>query len=238
MQAIILAGGFGTRLKSLLGHELPKPMAPVAGKPFLSWLLEYMAGQGVHEAVLCVHHQARAIISYYGTQYAGIRLHYSREDAPLGTGGAIHKAMRMLNAKRPVLVLNGDSLVELNYRAMLAQHQHSGRTITLATSRVTDCSRYSRLTIENGMVTRYDLLGGTAPGDVSVGLYAVSPELFYGFELPQHFSFEQNFLQPFIEHIAPAAYRGVQYFIDIGVPKDYLRAQAEIPARMDVRAVA
>jgi D-glycero-alpha-D-manno-heptose 1-phosphate guanylyltransferase len=233
MQAIILAGGFGTRLRSVVG-EVPKPVASVRGRPFLSWLLEYMAWQGVTEAVLCVHHRADAIRSYFASQYAGIRLRYSVEDNPLGTGGAICQAMRMLDPKNPVFVLNGDSLVQLNYRVMLAHHYRQRAPITLAADIVPDCSRYSQLVLSGHKVVRYDTLGMAAPGHISVGFYVVSPDVFNGVELPEAFSFERDFLHPHTPRLAPAVYTGVHYFIDIGVPADYIRAQEEIPERMDI----
>lgn len=237
MQAIILAGGFGTRLKSVTG-DAPKPLAPVAGRPFLCWLLEYMAGQGVTDAVLCVHHQSQAIISYFGSGYAGIRLDYSYEEKPLGTGGAIQRALCKLAPRKPVLALNGDSLVKVDYRLMLARHHHHKRSLTIAGTRVSDCSRYSRLSVLNGLITRYDTLGDASPGDVSVGVYMLSPEVFDAFDLPEAFSFERDFLAVRAPSLRPAVYQGVNYFIDIGVPADYARAQTEIPALITERLVA
>ncbi|MFO0388840.1 MAG: nucleotidyltransferase family protein [Alphaproteobacteria bacterium] len=237
MQAIILAGGFGTRLKSVTG-DVPKPMAMVAGRPFLCWLLEYMAGQGVIKAVLSLHHKADEIHTYFGHRFAGIDLLYSIESKPLGTGGAIRLAMEKLNPKDPVFVLNGDSLVQLNYQSMMQHHIKLRRLATLATFEVVDCSRYSQLHTRSGIVCQYDTLGQAEAGLISAGFYVLSPDVFAGHALKESFSFEREFLHPQTPVILPAYYDGVGYFIDIGVPHDYARAQTEIPEMQKVRRLA
>jgi D-glycero-alpha-D-manno-heptose 1-phosphate guanylyltransferase len=243
MQAIILAGGFGTRLAQTIG-AVPKSLAPVGGRPFICWLLTYMQEQGVTEAVLCVHHQAGMIAGLLGQRFGAIKLRYSYEDAPLGTGGAIQRAMNILNPAKPVFVLNGDSLVRLDYRQMMATHLGAGRKITLASARALDCRRYSQLTVQHGLVTNYETYGEASEGDISVGFYVLSPDVFDdliptappaaisgGFADAGAFSFERDFLAPLVPTIKPAVYNGVDYFIDIGVPEDYARAQREIPAQ-------
>lgn len=237
MQAIILAGGFGTRLQSAVGH-IPKPMAPVGGRPFLCWLLEYMAGQGVTRAVLCVHHRARDIMGHLGARHAGITLHYSLEERPLGTGGAIRRALHAFNPGEPVFVLNGDSLVEADYRRMLALHRQKGRRLTMAIRVVPDARRYSALKAEKGRIKQFTLLGAADPAAISVGFYVASPDLFKGYALPEVFSFERDFLEPHVPEIEPAAYAPVHYFLDIGVPEDYARALKEIPERLDIALAA
>jgi D-glycero-alpha-D-manno-heptose 1-phosphate guanylyltransferase len=237
MQAIILAGGFGTRLKSVVS-DVPKPMAPLAGRPFLHWLLRYMQGQGITEAVLCLHHMPEAIRNYFGAYFEGMKLHYSIEDQPLGTGGAMRRAMEILSPARPVFALNGDSLAQVNYDAMMVQHQLMGRVATLASRHVDDCSRYSELHVENDLITRYDVLGGAHPGNISAGFYVLSPEIFADRKLPYVFSFERDFLSPNASTIKPAIFSTVDYFIDIGVPGDYARGQMEIPERIGAPLVA
>lgn len=234
MQAIILAGGFGTRLKSQVGN-LPKPMAPVSGRPFLSWLLEYMAGQGVTDAVLCLHHMPEMISDRLSTRHAGIRLSYLIEKTPLGTGGAIRNALAQLRCNEPVLVLNGDSLVTVNYMDMLQTHYRSGRSMTIATKTMPDCSRYSLLEVKKELVHSYKARGTHAPGVISNGFYILEPDVFDGYALPQAFSFEADFLAPNIPAIKPASYDQVDYFIDIGIPADYRRAQHEIPVLLETR---
>lgn len=237
MQAIILAGGFGTRLQSLV-HRLPKPMAPVASRPFLSWLLEFLYEEGISEAALCLHHLPQEIRAYFGPRFGAMRLHYYIEHEPLGTGGALREAMRRLDPGAPVLALNGDSLVDVDCRAMMRRHRAQGRRLTLATRRVPDCSRYSQLAFEGDTVTRFDLLGRAAPGDISAGFYVLSPDVFEGFDLPPAFSLERDFLAKHTPQLMPGYYKDVDYFIDIGVPEDYRRAQTEVPQLLGLRLAA
>lgn len=231
MQAIILAGGFGTRLKSVTGGEVPKPMAPIAGRPFLAWLLDYMRGQGVSEAMLCLHHQREAIQDYFGDDFNGMRIGYSVEEAPLGTGGGIRRAMRQLNPEVPLFVLNGDSLVQLDYRAMYVRHIASGKRLSMAAAPMSDCGRYGQLAIEEGEITGF-LPAGTGAGHISTGFYVASPDLFDAYTLPDAFSFEHDFLTPYVPELKPEAFTEVEYFIDIGVPEDYALAQHTIPERV------
>ena len=229
MQAIILAGGFGTRLP--LG-DTPISMASVGRRPFLHWLLEWLAAQGVREALLSLHHRHEVIRNYFGGSFDGMRLSYHIEEQALGTGGAIAAALKQLKPCEPVLALNGDSLVALDCRAMLAAHTQAGRCITLAAHHVPECGRYSKLTVHNGEVLRFELLGGAGSGLISTGFYALSPNLFDGYALPEVFSFERDFLSPHVPSLLPNAYEAVEYFIDIGTPEDYARAQVEMPERM------
>ncbi len=237
MQAIVLAGGFGTRLKSVTG-DVPKPMASVAGRPFLCWLLEYMAGQGVTRAVLSLHHMAGSIYSYFGHSFAGIDLIYSIEPKPLGTGGAIQLALSKLDMAEPVFALNGDSLVQLDYRHMIKLHRQQKRCATLATFTAPDCSRYSQLHARAGHIYQYDTLGKPEEGLISAGFYVLSPDIFTGFRFPEAFSLERDFLNPYTPALLPAYYNAVEYFIDIGVPHDFARAQTEIPRMLAARCAA
>ena len=118
MQAIILAGGLGTRLRSVV-PDLPKPMAPVAGRPFLAWVLDRLVDAGFESAVLAVGYRHEIIRAHFGEDYRGMALRYSVETTPLGTGGAMRLAADHVTAL-PVFVLNGDTYLELDYRAMLA----------------------------------------------------------------------------------------------------------------------
>lgn len=233
MQAIILAGGQGTRLRSVVS-DVPKPLAPVAGKPFLCWLLPYLKQQGVNEAVIAVHHQAKKIEAVLGKHYAGIELRYSHEETPLGTGGAVKKALSMTRRDAPVWVMNGDSLMMLDYAAMLATHKKSGRKATLAVRDMPTTDRYSKLMLKDGLIVDYQLRGDAQAGIISAGLYILEPDIFERRDLPEIFSIEKDFYAPFVPELKPAAYNKVDYFIDIGVPADYARAEKEIPARLAV----
>ena len=235
MQAIILAGGLGTRLQSIVSH-VPKPMAMVGDEPFLAALLRYMHMQGVSKVVFALHHQAQVIRAHFGHRFAGLDIDYSIETMPLGTGGAIQKALSMLATNSPVFVANGDSLVMLNYREMLEKHIALGAPLSIASVQMPVTNRYSKLTIHNERITHYDVLGDEQAGAISTGFYVMQPDVFSPFSMPEAFSFERDFLGVHTPALRPAAFEHVEYFIDIGIPADYQRAQAEVPKMLKVAA--
>lgn len=222
MQAIILAGGLGTRLRSVV-PDLPKSMAPVAGRPFLAWILDRLIDAGFERAVLAVGYRHEAISDYFGERYRGLALHYSIENTPLGTGGAMRLAAAHVTAL-PVFVLNGDTYLELDYRAMLAAHQQAGALMSMAVCRVPDLSRYGALEIANGVVTGF-YEKGRGQGYINAGVYLLSAGIIERIPAGVPFSFEQELLVPSVHEIRPAAMVTEGLFIDIGVPEDYDRAQ-------------
>lgn len=237
MHAIILAGGFGTRLRHVVA-DVPKPMAPVAGKPFLVWQMEYLAAQGVTSATLSVHHQWEKIRDYFAANPAPFPIAFAVEKTSLGTGGAMVFALEHDNssphlnpppAGEGIIILNGDTFVRLDLRAMMAQHRAGGASLTMALRQVADSSRYGRVKVQNGIITAFQqgLPGET--GLINAGVYIVSPRLFAGRALPPAFSFERDFVPPYLDELRPQAFIASDYFIDIGIPDDYARACRELP---------
>ncbi|OGT43680.1 MAG: hypothetical protein A3F42_00210 [Gammaproteobacteria bacterium RIFCSPHIGHO2_12_FULL_37_34] len=227
MQAIILAGGLGQRLRATLPH-LPKPMAPIQHKPFLAHLLDYLKQQGVRHVVLAVHYLRECIYNYFQHQYHNITIAYANEEEPLGTGGAIVYAMTLLNGDEPVFVLNGDTFVKFNYHALYQQHVHHQAAITMGLRQVDHCERYGKVIVKNHIVTAFKEKGEIGPGLINAGVYLMNPDLFAQVTLPKQFSFEHDFLHPYVHNIKPQAFITEDYFIDIGIPEDYARAQAEM----------
>lgn len=228
MHAIILAGGLGTRLRGIIS-DVPKPLAPIAGRPFLAWLLEHLARQGVTSATLCVHYQWEKIRDYFASHPAPFSIDFSVEKTPLGTGGAMALGMSHVWDDQPVFVLNGDTFVSLDFRKMVEQHVGSGAPLSLALRLVEDTSRYGRVRVENYTVTAF--MAGL-PGEVGLinaGVYVMSPRLFAGRALPEAFSFERDFVPKYMDELKPRAFIASDYFIDIGVPDDYVRACRELP---------
>jgi D-glycero-alpha-D-manno-heptose 1-phosphate guanylyltransferase len=225
MQAIILAGGFGTRLRSVLAG-VPKPMAPIHNKPFLAYVIDYLIAQGVTQVVLSVHYLAEQIENYFQSAYGDISIRYALEDEPLGTGGAIINSLGLIDAARPVFVLNGDTFLKLNYQKMYALHT-LGAQLTMSLRRVADCSRYGIVTTMNNIVTAFQEQGSARAGLINAGVYLLNPEIFQTYSLPRQFSFEKDFLFPNINLLQPRAFVVDDYFIDIGVPADYARAHAD-----------
>lgn len=227
MQAIVLAGGLGTRLRGVV-PDLPKPMAPVAGRPFLAWILDRLADAGFDRVVLAVGYRHEAIRSHFGITYRGMALHYSVEDNPLGTGGAIRLAGGRVG-QYPVFVLNGDTFLELDYRAMLAAHSDLGVELSVAVCRVPDISRYGALRLSHGRVEAFLEKGPGGPGVINGGTYILSRALLESIPPVGAVSFERQLLEPRVAEIRPTAFLSEGLFIDIGVPEEYARAQHLFP---------
>ena len=228
-EAIVLAGGFGRRLRDVVA-EVPKPMAPIVGKPFLTLLLEFLAKQGIRRVILCVGYLREVIIDHFGKRFGPLEIVYSIEDEPLGTGGAIAQALKTVQSQN-VFVLNGDTFLKVNYRGMELAHVNARSTLTIAVREVPDVSRYDEIIMESERIVDVRPAQRGRPGLINGGVYLMASDLFVGLELPLHFSFEREFLRPYVSCVSPIAFRVQDYFIDIGVPDDYRRAQLELPAQ-------
>ena len=227
MKAIVLAGGLGTRLAHVTS-DIPKPMAPIASRPFLEYLLDYLIEQGIEKTVLAVSYKWEVIQEYFGFEYRGMSLTYSVEDKPLGTGGAIRLAMESL-ADDDVVVLNGDTLFHVDLKGMANDHRSSGARLSMALKRVADSGRFGRVEVSaDGEVTNFQEKSTGGPGWINGGVYMLNSELFTDFPMPEIFSFEQDLVEPNIYRIQPRAFLSDAYFIDMGIPEDYERAQCEI----------
>lgn len=224
LRAVILAGGLGTRLRPAVG-DTPKVMAPVAGRPFLEHVLGRLEAHGFEQVVLAVGYRKEAVIGHFGASFGRIALRYSEEQAPLGTGGAIRRALP-LAGPGPCFVLNGDTWLALDHAGMLRAHLAGGTALTMAVRPVPDVARYGAVRVEGARVTRFEEKGGTGPGLVNAGVYLLQPELLSGEHLPEAFSFETDFLAARLAALAPLAWVADGPFVDIGIPADYQRAQA------------
>lgn len=223
MEAIVLAGGLGTRLRSAV-PDLPKPMAPIGNRPFLSFVLDGLADAGFETAVLAVGYRSEAIREYFKDHYGALRIRYSIEDKALGTGGAIRLGLEK-TVSRHVFVLNGDTYLELDYRAMYQAHMAARASITVAVRCVGDTARYGALEIGRGRVQGFVEKGRSGPGVINGGTYLVSRDLFARYALPEAFSLETDVLMPYVSELRPLAFEAEGMFIDIGVPEDYARAR-------------
>jgi D-glycero-alpha-D-manno-heptose 1-phosphate guanylyltransferase len=223
MEAIILAGGMGTRLRTVV-PDLPKPMAPVTGRPFLAWVLDRLIDAGFESAVLAVGYKHEAISTHFGGRHHGLPLHYSVEGLPLGTGGAIRLAADQVT-QYPVFVLNGDTYLELDYRTMLAAHQRAQASLSVAVCHVPDVSRYGALELEGDVIQGFQEKGRSGPGYINAGVYLLSADIMQRIPAGETFSFEQQLLVPKVRELRPRAFLTEGRFIDIGIPEDYERAQ-------------
>lgn len=174
--------------------------------------------------MLAVGYRFEAIRDHFGTTYRGLRLGYSVEASPLGTGGAIRLAADLTSAD-PVFVLNGDTYLELDYHAMYAAHRAAGAPLSVAVCEVADVGRYGSLEVEAGRIRGFREKGRSGPGLINAGNYLVSAEVMASIPAGRPHSFEQGLLMPRVAEIRPLAFVTRGLFIDIGVPEDYARAQ-------------
>ncbi|MBP5677426.1 MAG: nucleotidyltransferase family protein [Bacteroidales bacterium] len=229
MEAIVLAGGFGTRLRTVVS-DMPKPMAPVAGRPFLEYLLDTLKQQGYSHVVLSTGYMHEKIADHFGHEYNGIRLDYAREETPLGTGGAIVNALQHCTSEC-VTVLNGDTMFRIDHRHFIEQASQNGGRLSIVTRKVDDAGRYGLVESDpsTGRITAFrEKDPSIGSGHINGGIYRLHRSLLAPYPLGSTFSFEKEVMQPLGEPFY--AYASDGYFIDIVVPEDYARAQTELPA--------
>lgn len=224
-EAIILAGGFGTRLQSVVS-DVPKPMAPVCNRPFLEFQLDYLINQGIERVVLSLGYLPEAVIAHFGDHYKSLQLFYAVEEQPLGTGGAIAWAAEKIEGDY-FWVFNGDSLFEVNLSEMEKACNNSSAGFALALRKVQDVSRYGSVeTDSKGMITLFKEKSTVpAPGYINGGVYLIRKEDLIANVPEQRFSIEKSLFMPADRPVAMFGYPCDNYFIDIGIPEDYKKAQ-------------
>ncbi len=240
MEAVVLAGGQGTRLRKAVAG-LPKSLAPIGKHPFLSYLLGWLRAQGVADIILAVGHRRRDIVRHYTRhQPQGMRLRYSIETTPLGTAGALRNLRSMLDGEE-FLVLNGDSIFDVDLRQMLSFHRRHRAETTLALASPPEAGRYGSVRLDargriQAFVEKHAAglpgRGGqpSAPKWISGGLYIMSRAVFRHIPGQREVSLEKEVFPRLIG--GPFyGFPSNGYFIDIGVPEDYQRARAELTER-------
>ncbi|MEP6512855.1 MAG: nucleotidyltransferase family protein [Parafilimonas sp.] len=228
-EAIILAGGLGTRLRSTV-PDLPKCMALVNGKPFIFYVIEYLQQQGIEKFIFSLGYKHEVITQYLATQYSIFNIQYSIEKEPLGTGGAIKLACSKASEKN-VLVANGDTLFKIDALKFSSFHFMCGADCTLSLKPMKDFCRYGVVELNTDYSIKsfkekqfYD------EGLINGGFYALNAEKFLKEDLPETFSFEKNYLEAYYAHRRMYGVVQDEYFIDIGIPEDYEKAQRELVA--------
>jgi len=225
MEAIVLAGGFGTRLRQVVA-DVPKPMAPIAGRPFLEILLGLLARRGFTRVMLSVGYLADTITSHFGDSFGGMQLVYVHEDEPLGTGGGVRLAMEHVAADH-VFVFNGDTFLDLEVDQVEARWQARHRPLIVGRE-VPDTARYGRLLHENQLATGFTEKGVAGPGLINAGCYVLTPGQLKPFTPGRAFSLESGFLEPAVARGEFDVFVTSGKFIDIGIPEDFQRAQTEL----------
>jgi len=227
---IILAGGLGTRLRPVV-PDLPKPMAPVNGRPFLDYILKYWIRHGIDRAIISVGYMAEVIRKHYGEEFHGVAIDFAFEACPLGTGGGLINALDCCGTSEPVFVCNGDTYFDIDPKRMLAAHTRNSAAWTMALRKSADAKRYSTVQVSrSGFIVAI----GNRQEDVNQrselvngGIYLVDPLRVRSAadSLGMPFSLEDDLLPLLLEQDGKVV--GIEYdapFIDIGVPVDYERA--------------
>lgn len=228
MEAIILAGGLGSRLRAAV-PDLPKPMAPIHGRPFLEYLLDYWAGQGVSRFVLSVGYKRDIIEKHFATRYKETEVDYAVEEQPLGTGGGLLLALKHLHRTGPFLIVNGDTFFEVDLAPMRRYHQERRAELTIALREVEANSRYGGVGIDKeGKITSFDNRARTADRAlINGGVYLAEQSAFAGMaqESNAPVSIEdQLYPRMLAEGRRLYGFPSSGRFIDIGIPEDYQRA--------------
>lgn len=226
-EAIILAGGLGTRLRSAV-PDLPKCMAPVNGKPFIAFVIDYLQQQGVEKFILSLGYKHEAITQFVKKQYPTLHVQYSIEEEPLGTGGAIRFAC-LKTTEEHVIVTNGDTIFKAEIDNVVSLHILNNADCTLSLKPMKNFDRYGVVELnEDCSIKSFKEKQQYEQGLINGGLYILNTKKFLSEYLPLKFSFEKDYMERF--YTQRKMYGAVQdaYFIDIGIPEDYIRAQTEL----------
>lgn len=225
-EAIILAGGLGTRLRDTV-PDLPKPMAPINGRPFLEHQMDYWIAQGVTRFVLSVGFMRERIVAHFGGNYRGCEVAYAEETQPLGTGGGLLLAVEKLQGDGPFLAMNGDTFFEVGLQALQDFHQTRNAALSVALFEVAQNDRYMGVQLnDDGSIASFKSEPG-ASQLANGGVYLMERSLFDGlpWQPGEKLSLEDD-LFAHCRHsgrkLCGMLYRG--RFIDIGIPADYFRA--------------
>ena len=226
MEAIILAGGLGTRLQGVIG-AYPKCMAPVNGKPFLSYLFDYVNQQRATRVILSLGYKHQVVIDWLEEQDLMFELDYVIESEPLGTGGGILAAMEIADTD-DVAVINGDTMFKTDLKQQYRFHKSKNAEATLALKKMHKFDRYGIVNVDaTGVVTSFEEKRFQEEGLINGGAYFLNREAFLGRKLPEKFSFEKDYLERFVKEKAFYGFESDSYFIDIGIPEDYTAAQQD-----------
>ena len=227
--AIILAGGLGTRLRSAVA-DLPKCMAPVDSKPFISFVIAYLQNEGIENFVFSLGYKSEAITNYVDANYKGLPVTYIIETKQLGTGGAIKEACKAIKEKNAIVV-NGDTLFTVDIAGLALLHENNAADCTIALKEMTGFDRYGAVEIDlNQSITVFKEKQFCAQGSINGGVYALSIKTILTDDYPEVFSFEKEYLE---KNTGSKKLYGIvsnAYFIDIGIPQDYQKFQDDYKA--------
>lgn len=225
-ECIILAGGLGTRLQSVVS-DVPKCMAPVANKPFLSHIFDYLESHKFNHIILSLGYKSEIIIDWLKTQNRNFEVSYIIESKALGTGGAIRFAFSKVRSDKAI-VLNGDTFFNIDNEALFDFHSKQNAEITLALKPMTDFDRYGSVEIDNNnRILKFKEKQHLLKGLINGGVYLINKNIFDNLELSEVFSFEKEILEAKTSELEIYGLPFNNYFIDIGIPSDFQKANID-----------
>ncbi len=224
LTAAILAGGLGTRLRSVVADR-PKVLAEIHERPFLAYLLDQLATAGVRNVVICIGYLGEQVQAIFKNSYGEMQLRYSQESSPMGTAGALRLALPKLESD-PVLVMNGDAFCAIDLERFYAWHGNCGARATMALIKVNDAARYGRVLVDpEGVVVHFaEKSEGAGPAWVNAGIYLVDRALLETIETNRLVSLEKEIFPAWIGK-GLYGYLCEGRFLDIGTPQSYADAQ-------------
>lgn len=229
IDVVILCGGLGTRLRRTIGAT-QKTMAHINGEPFLNVHLRYLAGQGFKRVVLCTGYRAAAVKKYYQGHDLGLDIAFSPELEPLGTGGALRQARRLIHSD-PFVVLNGDSFCPVAFKRLFAFYRRQKSAVTVALARAGQARDYGTVAVDRrGHISAFREKGFAGPTLVNAGVYCFSARAFKLMPRRKKFSLEKDFF-PALPQSQISGFKTSRDFIDIGTPVRFKRA-ARVLAKM------
>ena len=227
LEAIILAGGLGTRLRSEV-QDVPKSMALINSRPFMEYLLDHLIAKGVTRIIFSVGYKSEFIQDHFSSKYKDCEIVYAIEETLLGTGGAIKNAMKYVQGQ-DVVVVNGDSMFLSDLQAQLDVHKKAEAIATLALKQMKDIERYGTVELnQQGRIIRFNEKQPLKEGLINAGSYIFNVNSFQAIEFPEKFSIEKDFFETCVDKENLLGYCSDGYFLDIGIPSDFKKAQYEI----------
>lgn len=224
MEVIILAGGLGTRLSGVV-DDVPKCMAPVAGEPFLAHIMRYLERQFADQVILSLGYKHEVVVEWLRQKAFTFKTNWVLEKEPLGTGGGIKRAL-MKSKEQQVFILNGDTFFDVDLREMQTAFDRKYKAM-LALKPMQQYDRYGSVLLHGGTITSFQEKQFRAEGLINGGVYLLNKRLENLSGFPESFSFEKDFLEKEVVNGSLQGFQSDRYFIDIGVPEDYYRAQEE-----------
>lgn len=222
MEAILLAGGLGTRLHAVTGDKYPKCLAEINHKPFIHYLIDSLSAQGVTRFIFAVSHHAELVKTAINKSYPALDVDFSYENEPLGTGGAIKQALSSVKGTE-ALIVNADSFMEFNLADFIAFSNKNDANLSIVCIKVADIQRFGAVNAKDNKLIGFLEKGGSGSGYINAGIYLINCEKVSLEDLGTKFSFEKDVLEA--GDIDVFTYMTEGLFFDIGTPEDFAGAQ-------------